>query len=110
MMSKEQVLKEIFNLSSQDILDILDILNGYKERINKSKKDTTLARCMFAKGYHSTKEFMNSLNITKDDSLSKALTNEISSLKTLSKLVRIFNIDDETIIKIVKEINGSDSQ
>ena len=27
-------------------------------------------------------------------------TNEISSLKTLSKLVRILNIDDETIIKI----------
>lgn len=65
-MNKEEVLKQLFQLPKNDILDIFEIINGYKERVNKSKKDTLLVRCVFMKNYHSIKEFYEKNKITKD--------------------------------------------
>lgn len=102
---KNEILNKMFlNLSQESLLDISEILKGYSERIHKSKKDTILARCMFAYGYHSIKEFMDLLNLTKDRSEMKALSNDVSSIGVLNKLRHAFNIDDSTFVKIVEEI------
>ena len=54
---KENVLKELFQLSQADILDIGKIIKGYAERMHKSSLDTLLMRCIFMNRYHSIKEF-----------------------------------------------------
>ena len=56
-MTNKEILKELFQLPKDDILDVLEIINGYKERVNKSKKDTLLMRCLFIKGYHNSRKF-----------------------------------------------------
>ena len=106
-MNKEEVLKQLFQLSKEDILDVLKILEGYIHRLNKSGKDTLLARSMFASGYHNTKELQEKFNITKDNSLIQALSNEIVNIKTLNILRKEFNIDNETFIEIVNELGGN---
>ena len=53
-MNKEDVLKQLFKLPKEEILDIYEILNGFKTRTSKANKDTLLARCVFIKGYHRT--------------------------------------------------------
>ena len=75
--------------------------------LHKAKKDTTLARCMFAYGYHNAKEFMDLLNLTKDRSEMQALANNASSIGVLNKLRHAFNIDDSTFVKIVEEIDAN---
>ena len=105
LQKKHDMLHTMFlELSKESLLDIYEILNGYKERINKSKKDTLLARCMFASGYHNTKEVQNILNTTKDSSEIKALSNDVCNIKTLNTLRHTFDIDNDTFIKIIKEI------
>ncbi len=103
-MNKQDVLKELFQLSQEDILDIGKIINGYEERIHKSSKDTLLMRCMFMNGYHSSKEFYNRNHITKDNSLANALNYETTNIKAYLKLKEIFNIDDELFLKILEKL------
>lgn len=104
---KESVLKDIFYyLSQEEILDILEILKGYEQRIHKSKKDTLLARCMFARGYHSTKEFITEYEITKDNALCEALSNNVFNIKTINELRKIFDIDDNMLRRIIEEIGS----
>ena len=103
---KNEILNKMFlNLSQDSLLDILEILNGYAERVHKSKKDTLLARCMFAYGYHNQKEFMKLLNVTKDSAIASALSNDACNIRTLNKLRHAFNIDDNTFVRIIKEID-----
>ena len=107
---KENVLKNIFYyLSQEEILDILEILKGYEQRIHKSKKDTLIARCMFASGYHSTKEFLKEYEITKDSALCLALSNNVFNIKAIDKLRKIFDIDDSMLRRIIEEV-GSDKE
>ena len=108
-MNREEILKNLFQLPKNDILDILKIINGYKERVNKSRNDTLIMRCLFMKGYHSTKEFYKEKGITKDNMLANALSYETTNIKAYLELKRIFNISDEMFNKILLELEGSDS-
>lgn len=105
-MSEEKrfALKCLFGLPKEDILDILEVINGYKTRANKSDKDTVLMRCVFMNGYHSMKEFWQEYNITKDQALAIALNYESVNIKAYLKLKNILNIDDFTFKKILNEI------
>lgn len=103
-MNKKEILKQLFQLPKEDILDIFEIINGYKGRINKSGKDTLLMRCIFMSGYHSTKEYYKINNFTKDDMGSTALNYETTNIKAYLKLKRILNIDDELFNKILLEL------
>lgn len=107
-MNKEEVLKELFQLPKDDLLDIFEILNGYKGRTNKSGKDTLLMRCIFMKGYHNTREFYKKNKITKDNSLASALNYETPYIKAYFKLKKILNIDDEIFKKIIEELERSE--
>lgn len=107
-MNKREILDRIFELSQEEILDICEILNGYKKRINCSKKDTRLMRCMFVAGYHNTTEFTEKNEITKDSTLYKALSNDISNVKVLCELFDILKIDDYNKVRIINEL-GSES-
>ena len=64
-MNKEEILKQLFKLPKEEILDIFEILNGFKTRTNKANKDTLLARCVFIKGYHRTIEFYKKIILQK---------------------------------------------
>lgn len=108
-MNKEEVLKNLFQLPKDDILDILKIINGYKERVNKSKKDTLLMRCVFMKNYHTIKEFYKENEITKDDMLASALNYETTNIKAYLKLKNILHISSSIFEKIIEELQGSDS-
>ncbi len=103
-MDKGQLLKRLFQLPRKDILDIYEILNGYKERTNKSNQDTLLMRCIFMNGYHSTTEYLTKNNITKDNKLATALNYETSDIKTYFKLKNILNIDNELFNQILLEL------
>ncbi len=103
-MNKENILKDLFQLSQEDILDIREIINGYTERIHKSSKDTLLMRCVFMSGYHSTKEFYDNNCITKDHSLASALNYETSNISAYLTLRGLLNIDDDLFFKILDEI------
>lgn len=103
-MNKEEILKKLFQLPKEDILDIFEIINGYKTRVNKSNKDTLLMRCVFMAGYHSMKEFWNKYNITKDKSLAVALNYEPINIKAYLELKRILNVDDEIFNKVLLEL------
>lgn len=109
-MNKEEILKYIFQLPKDDILDTYEIINGYKERVNKSKKDTLLMRCVFIKGYHSIKEFLKEYKQTKDTSFAKSLDYEASNIKTYLKLKNILHIDDELFNKILLELEGVNNE
>ena len=108
-MNKEELLKELFQLPKDDLLDIFEILNGYKGRTNKSDKDTLLMRCIFMKGYHNTREFYKENKITKDNMLASALNYETTNIRAYLKLKNILDIDNEIFKKIIEEIEGSDS-
>lgn len=103
-MTKKEILKELFQLPKDDILDVLEIINGYKERVNKSKKDTLLMRYLFIKGYHNSQEFYKENKITKDSMLASSLNYETTNIGAYLKLKNILDIDDEMFNKILKEI------
>ena len=103
-MNKEEVLKNLFQLSQEDILDIGKIINGYEERIHKSPKDTLLMRCVFMAGYHCTKEFYLKNGLTKDGNLANSLNYETTNLKAYLKLKKILNIDNELFLKILEKL------
>ncbi len=103
-MDKKEVLQELFQLPKDDILDIFDIIKGYKERLNKSCKDTLLMRSVFMNGYHSSKEFYTVNNLTKDNMLSNALNYETTNVKAYLKLKELLNIDDEIFRKILLQL------
>lgn len=108
-MNKEEVLKQLFQLPKNDILDIFEIINSYKERVNKSKKDTLLVRCVFMKNYHSIKEFYEKNKITKDSMLASALNYETANLKAYLRLKNILYINNEMLNNILLELEqGSD--
>lgn len=101
---KKYILNALLQLPQSDILDILEILNGYKGRINKSKKDTLLVRCVFAAGYHSIKEFFKAINATKDSNIGRALNYGAIDIRTYLKLKDFLSIDDYTFGAILDEI------
>lgn len=103
-MNKEKLLKNLFQLPKEDILDIFEIINGYKERVNKSRKDTLLMRSVFMAGYHSIKEYYKINNITKDNMLANCLNYETTNIKAYFEIKRILNIDDEIFNKILSEL------
>ena len=103
-MNKKDVLKELFQLSQEDILDIGEIINGYTERIHKSQKDTLLMRCMFMAGYHSSKEFYDKNGTTKDGNLASSLNYETTNINAYLKLKKILNINDDLFLKILEEL------
>lgn len=103
-MNKHEVLKELFQLPKDEILDIFEIINGYKTRVNKSKKDKLLMRCVFMRGYYSIKDFLKDYKQTKDTSFAKALDYETWDIKVYFKLKNILNIDDELFEKIIREL------
>ena len=109
-MNKEEVLKVLFQLSKEDILDIGEIIKGYKERINKSPKDTLLMRCMFMAGFHRTIEFYEKLSITKDGYLASALNYETKNIDSYLTLKKELNIDDDMFIRIIKELEGGSNE
>ena len=80
MMNKEEILKNLFQLPKDDILDILEIINGYKEN-----------------------------EITKDDMLASALNYETTNIKAYLKLKNILHISSSIFKKIIEELQGSDS-
>ena len=108
-MNKEEVLKNLFQLPKDDILDILETISGYKTRVNKSKKDTLLMRCVFMKNYHTIKEFFKENEITKDDMLASALNYETTNIKAYLKLKNILHISSSTFKKIIEEIEELDT-
>ena len=103
-MTKEEILKELFLLPSEDILDILEIINGYKERLNKSGKDTLLMRMVFVSGLHSIKEYYLKYNLTKDKSLANALNYETTNINDYLKLKQMLYITDLLFLKILFEL------
>lgn len=103
-MEKKYILNALLKLPQSDILDILEILNGYKGRVNKSKKDNLLVRCVFMNGYHSIKEFYKAINATKDTSIGSALNYEATDIRTYLKLKDFLSIDDYTFSDILDEI------
>ena len=107
-MEKRCVLKSLFELPQEDILDVLKILNGFKERIHKSKKDTLLARCVFVEGYHSIRDFYKAINTTKDSNIGSALNYETTNIKAYLKLKDFLSIDDYTFSDILDEIKEED--
>lgn len=107
-MNKEEVLKQLFLLSKEDISDIYEILNGFKERINKASKDTLLARCVFIKGYHRTSEFYEKNNFTKDTMYAKALNYETKNIDAYITLKNILEINNDIFLKILNELKDSD--
>lgn len=106
-MNKEELLKNLFQLSKEEILDIGEIINGYKERVNKSPKDTLLMRCMFMAGFHKTSEMYNRFNITKDNKLVQALNYETTNIKGYLELKSKLNIDDDLFNKILQELESN---
>ena len=72
---KKFVLSHLFTLPKEEILDIYNIINGYKERVNKSAKDTLLARCVFINGYHKTSEFYKIIIEEKKDFYQASIAN-----------------------------------
>jgi hypothetical protein len=103
-MNKEEVLKNLFKLSQNEILDIFEILNGYKVRIKKSKKDTYLMRQVFANGYHNMNEYYKDFNITKDNSLASILNYDSKNIKDYITLKNKLNLNMEDIEIIMQEI------
>ncbi len=103
-MNKEEVLKNLFQLPKEDILDIFEIINGYKERVNKSRKDTLLMRSVFMAGYHSTNEYYKVNSVTKDNMLATCLNYETTNIKAYFEIKRILNIDDEIFNKVLSEL------
>lgn len=107
-MNKEKVLKELFQLSKDDVLDIFKIINGYKTAVNKRKPDTLLMRQIFVAGYYSIGEFYKNNNFTRDCNISDALNYGTININAYLKLKNILNIDDEIFKKIIEEIEASD--
>ncbi len=105
-MDKDAVLKNIFKLDQEDILDIEKVIHGYRSTINKCNNDTLLLRCLFAKGYHSTKEFYETIEITKDNSLSTTIFGKTDNLKSFLKLKELLDIDDNLFLEILRGINN----
>ena len=104
-MNKEEVLKQLFSLSKEDILDIYEILNGYKCSMNKCKKDTQALRSLYMSGYHSTKEFYDKFKITKDNAVSELLRGNAFNIKTLLCLKEMLDLDDDILLKILKDVD-----
>lgn len=107
---KEEVLKNLFQLSKEEILDIGEIINGYKERIKKSPKDTLLMRCVFMAGFHRMTEMYQKFNTTKDSYLSHALNYETANIKAYLELKSKLNIDYELFNKILQELENGNNE
>ena len=103
---KEEVLKNLFQLSKEEILDICEIINGYKESVKKMKNDTFALRSIYIAGYHSTGEFYKKHNLTKDCAIGQLLRGKAFNIKTYCELKNILNIDDDLFLKIILEGNN----
>lgn len=106
-MNKQQVLKELFLLPQEDIIDICNILYGYECTVNKSKKDNFATRLLYMNGYHSLKEFYEKFNLTKDEAVSKLVScGNASNIKTYLKLKKMLNLDDEMFCKLLSNVES----
>lgn len=103
-MNKEEVLKQLFLLPREDILDIYEIINGYKSSTKKSKKDTMGLRSVCMAGFHSTEEFYKRFGLTKDCAIAKlVIRGQAFNIKTFLELKEILNFDDDMLLKIIKD-------
>ena len=107
-MNKEEVLKQLFLLPKEDILDIYKIIHGYKCTMNKAKKDTLAIRYVYMNGYYSMKEFNDKFNITKDSSVGRILVGKGTNVKGYIKLKKFLNLDDDLFDKILMEVIDND--
>lgn len=101
---KHEVLKTLFQLPKEDILDIFNIINGYKTAVNKRKPDTLLMRQIFVAGYHSIGEFYKNNNFTRDCNISDALDYGTININAYLKLKNILHIDNMTFDNILNEL------
>ena len=101
---KHEVLKNLFQLSKDDILDIFEIINGYKTAVNKRKPDTLLMRQVFVAGYHSMGEFYKNNNFTRDCNFSDALSYSTININAYLKLKNVLHIDNVTFDNILNEL------
>ena len=107
-MNKVEVLKNLFLLSQEEILDIYEILNGYKCTINKANNDTLALISVYMAGYHSTREFFKKFNITKDCSIANLLRGSAFNIKTYLEFKDMLNIDDDMFLAIIKGSDGNE--
>ena len=106
-MNKQQVLKELFLLQQEDIIDIYNILNGYNCTVNKSKRDNFATRLVYMNGYHSLKEFYKNFNFNRDESVAKLVSSGNSSnIKTYIKLKKMLMLDDEMFCKLLSSVEN----
>lgn len=104
-MNKNEILKNLFLLPREDILDILEVINGYKSSTNRSTKDKLGLRAIFMAGYHSTEEFYKAFNLTKDCSIAKLVVRgQAFNIKTFFKLQEMLGFSDEMLLEILKEV------
>lgn len=108
MNTKKEVLRQLFLLNQEDILDIYEILHGYKCSVNKSKNDSFATRLVYMNGYHSLQEFYKKFNLTKDDSIAEIVsraTANISNVKSYLRLKNMLDLDDVLFLKLLSKIN-----
>ncbi len=102
--NKHEVLKNLFQLPKDDILDIFEIINGYKTAVNKGKPDTLLMRQIFVAGYHSMGEFYKNNKFTRDCKFSNALSYNTMNINAYLKLKNVLHIDNMTFDNILNEL------
>lgn len=95
----ENIVKEIINLNPVQMFELSECLNNYIKIKNKSKKDNMFIRYVALRGYKSLTDFYNRLNIKKDNSIAGCVKEKSDSLKSMLKLKRILNIDDDIFSK-----------
>ena len=100
----KEILKQIFDLDKDSILKIGEIINGYKETINKSDKDNILVKKLYACGkYSSIKDFLNENKITKDNHYVKIMfdKNNRFDLDDLLFFKNTFEMSDDELLQVI---------
>ncbi len=100
----EEIIKQIFDLDKEDILKIGEIINGYKETVNKSGKNNILIKKMYASGkYLTIKDFLYENKITKDHHYVKILfeKNNRFDIDDLLFFKNTFEMSDDELLQVI---------
>ena len=107
----ETIIKLILELNPIQIYELTTSLNNYEKIKNKSEKDNLFIKFIALRGYKSLTEFYNEQKITKDNAMSRVITEKSSDLEAMIKLKNILWIDNETFCKYLQtKINGGDEE